>query len=61
MSSDNSNAGTNLTNGTNVTLMGVQAGQNSSGTEVNTKISIQVSRLRMAMEVVIAKKMQAAR
>ena len=28
---------------------------NSSGTEVNTKISIQVSRLRMAMEVVIAK------
>ena len=34
---------------------------NSNGTEVNTKISIQVSRLRMAMEVVIAKKMQAAR
>lgn len=34
---------------------------NSKGTEVKTKISIHVSRLRMVMEAVMAKKMQAAR
>ena len=34
---------------------------NSKGTDVNTKISIHVSRLRMAMDVVMAKKIQAAK
>lgn len=34
---------------------------NSRGTEVNTNSSIHVSRLRIAMEAVMAKKMQAAR
>ena len=35
--------------------------RNSNGTEVNTNISMHVSRLRMAMDAVMAKKMQAAR
>ena len=34
---------------------------NSRGTEVNTKTNIHVSRLRIAMEAVMAKKIQAAR
>ena len=34
---------------------------NNKGTDVNTKISIHVSRLRMAIEAVIAKNMQAAK
>jgi hypothetical protein len=35
--------------------------RNSSGTEVNTNSSMHVSRLRMAMDAVMAKKIQAAR
>ena len=35
--------------------------RNSSGTEVKTNSSMHVSRLRMAMEAVMAKKMQALR
>ena len=35
--------------------------RNSSGTEVNTNSSIHVSRLRMAMDAFMAKKIHAAR
>ena len=34
---------------------------NNKGTDVNTNINIQVSRLRIAMDAVIAKKIQAAK
>ena len=34
---------------------------NSNGTDVKTKTNIEVSRLRMAIEVVMAKKMQDAK